>query len=587
MIRAFWARHYERGRCSFIFLAIMLLVLAKFTWLKYGDLIIDTGRELYVPAKLAGGALLYKDIFYLYGPFSPYFNALLFKIFGVHISSLLVGGIITAALTTLAIYRLSRQFLKVAASTITALTFLVLLAFGHYTYLGNYNFILPYSYPATHAILFALASFFFFFRFLRDQQRKPLILAGASLCLCLLTRIEIGIMLGAALSGAILLNTSSRSRAALLVQCVFLPLAVAGAVYAGFAIASAGKLNDSNIWDLLKSNTATSSPFAAWLAGTDAPLANLRLMMNAAFFYCFLIAWASAGAWGLRKIPTLALTPLARAGGCAMIMLLAAGIFFFLEHVFTFEHQYRPLPIIYLLTIFLARDLKLAVLSFFSLLLASRMLLDMHPWHYGFYILVPGLIVYHAFFFRIIPDRIKVPKPAMHGAFFLMLSIFLTHYLLVSRSYYAGRTLPVISDRGTLNMIDSEIGRSSRLLVTFLKENTADKATVVVLPEGLTINFLTGRDNPLYYYSYLPQDLARDSINDAVIRELKEKKVDYIVLVNRPLEEYGKHAFGQDYAQKIWGYVSDHYAPYAGIGPMPYTSEARGQFSARIYQRKE
>ena len=502
-----------------------------------------------MPAKLAGGALLYKDIFYLYGPFSPYFNAFLYKIFGVHINSLIIGGIITAGLTTLVIYKISRQFLAVSFATMTAFTFLMLLAFGNYTSLGNYNFILPYSYPATHATLFALASIYFFFRAPRDRQLKHLIVAGAFLCLCLLTRAEIGIMLGLSLTCAISLNKPSRPRILWLTPCVILPLAAATAVYAAFAMASAGRLGDSNLWDLLKSNTSASSPFAAWLAGMNAPQANLRLMLETTFFYSLLVLWISSGAWLADKleIPSLRSVRVCR---YAVIVLIAGGIFYYLEHVLGFADQYRPLPVICLLTIFLGKDLRLATLSFFALLLGSRMILNMHPWHYGFFILAPGLIVYHAFFFRIIPDVIKNQKPALRGLFLVMLGIFLTHYMLVSRSFYAGRLLPVASATGTLHMLDTAGERACAQLITFLKEHTADKATLVVLPEGLTINFLAGRDNPLYYYSYLPQDLARDSVNDAIVRELEERNVDYIVLLNRPLEEYGNHAFGQDYAQQ-------------------------------------
>src|SRR5216684_4118027 len=38
------------------------------TWATWGNLSIDCGREAYVPAMLAQGKTLYRDVWYLYGP---------------------------------------------------------------------------------------------------------------------------------------------------------------------------------------------------------------------------------------------------------------------------------------------------------------------------------------------------------------------------------------------------------------------------------------------------------------------------------------------------------------------------------------
>jgi hypothetical protein len=54
------------------------------TWATWGDLTIDCGREMYVPAVLSEGKMLYRDVWYLYGPAGPYVNSFLFRLFGVH-----------------------------------------------------------------------------------------------------------------------------------------------------------------------------------------------------------------------------------------------------------------------------------------------------------------------------------------------------------------------------------------------------------------------------------------------------------------------------------------------------------------------
>src|SRR6202022_3560904 len=46
------------------------------TWATWGDLTIDSGHEMYVPAVLSTGKMLYRDIWFMYGPAAPYFNSL-------------------------------------------------------------------------------------------------------------------------------------------------------------------------------------------------------------------------------------------------------------------------------------------------------------------------------------------------------------------------------------------------------------------------------------------------------------------------------------------------------------------------------
>jgi len=55
--------------------------LAWYTWSHWGDFQIDNGRELYVPAEILKGKLLFRDLWYMYGPLAPYLKALLFRIF--------------------------------------------------------------------------------------------------------------------------------------------------------------------------------------------------------------------------------------------------------------------------------------------------------------------------------------------------------------------------------------------------------------------------------------------------------------------------------------------------------------------------
>ena len=49
-------------------LLLIVAVICAITWRKWGDLSVDCGREMYIPAVLSQGKRLYFDAWYLYGP---------------------------------------------------------------------------------------------------------------------------------------------------------------------------------------------------------------------------------------------------------------------------------------------------------------------------------------------------------------------------------------------------------------------------------------------------------------------------------------------------------------------------------------
>jgi len=75
-----WEAAASRG-----FVVVIALVLVYLTWTRWGDLQVDCGRDLYVSSEILRGKLIYRDVFYPYGPLVPYAGALLIGIFGRHL----------------------------------------------------------------------------------------------------------------------------------------------------------------------------------------------------------------------------------------------------------------------------------------------------------------------------------------------------------------------------------------------------------------------------------------------------------------------------------------------------------------------
>src|SRR5712664_585037 len=162
--------------------------LAWYTWGHWGDFQIDNGRELYVPAEILKGKLLFRDLWYMYGPLAPYLKALLFRIFGVHLTVLYIFGLALTIGTALLTFETARLFnLGIVGSTVPALFLLV-----ESSYPFIYNFVFPYSYAAALASFLGMACLYFVVRHASDMRTRHLGFAAVLACLVLLTKQEVG-----------------------------------------------------------------------------------------------------------------------------------------------------------------------------------------------------------------------------------------------------------------------------------------------------------------------------------------------------------------------------------------------------------
>jgi hypothetical protein len=395
---------------------------------------------------------------------------------------------------------------------------------------------------------------------------------------------------------AVVMAKSSGVKVRLFRKLVLFPVAASLLVYGLFFVAAGPRILESNLFDVLRSNTH-ASPFAAALSGINAPGENISLMLKSALFYLLFAGWFALAGYGMMLAARLqqALTRrliLALIVGAALSLTAVV-----LKTFYHFEWQYRSIPFIYAIAAALsaaayfrlgrkAVDLKLFVLSLFSFLVVMRIIFFVYASHYGFYILVPGFIVHHVFFFRILPQLIsnKFVTFAFYGGFTLVFVVLMGSHFQLSRALYEQRTLPVPSLRGELMMLPTPQGTGARALVDFLRDKTPRNATVAIFPEGLMINFLAGRENPLYYYTFLPQDMVRESVEQSMVDDMALKKPDYVIVLQRPVEEYGSRGFGVDYGKKIIGHIEKNYAPLVQYGPLPFAPD---NFSAVIFKLKQ
>jgi hypothetical protein len=172
------------GPVSIILAGIAMMVWAWQTW---ADVIIDFGRELYVPWQMTQGKILYRDIAYFNGPLSPSVNYVWFRLFGVSIRTLILcNPVILAGLVWLT-RALWLQVASPLAATSACVVLLVGFSFGPL----NYNFVCPYSHELTHGIFLSTAAIFFIGRYGKNRRVFSAAGAGLALGLAFLTKPEV------------------------------------------------------------------------------------------------------------------------------------------------------------------------------------------------------------------------------------------------------------------------------------------------------------------------------------------------------------------------------------------------------------
>jgi hypothetical protein len=98
---------------------------------------------MYVPLVLSEGKTLYRDIWYLYGLGAPYFNSILYRLFGAHLNVLYWAGSLSALGSALLLY-VSGKRMSPALVGWTAGALLLTQSFQY----SLFSFPLPYSFAS-------------------------------------------------------------------------------------------------------------------------------------------------------------------------------------------------------------------------------------------------------------------------------------------------------------------------------------------------------------------------------------------------------------------------------------------------------
>jgi hypothetical protein len=578
-------------------LALALAALAAWSWGTWPDVLVDFGRELYVAWRLSAGDVLYRDVASFYGPLSPYVNAALFRVFGVGLRTLALANLLLLGLTT---WLLRALLLRAGAGRLAAgaaaLVFLGVFGFGHLVLSGSFNFVCPYAHEATHGFLLALAALACA---LRTQDVAPglpparaarLPLLSGLLCgLAFLTKPESFVAgLGACALG-LLLATRRWTRAARLLSAgafalgLLLPAAVAFALLARVLPVEEAARGLLGSWIYLGNRDLFQLRYFAWSMGLDDPAHSLGRLLLAAARTLGLLAPAAALAWALRRR-----APLPRWAPAAAALATMAALAPFWRARWWFELA-RPLPL-WTLAVLAAAALALRragdeaaaraaaarlCLAVFALLLLPRIIFNARVFHYGFVLAAPAALLTVAALLSWIPRRLEAagaPGRLFAGVAAGALVMALVFHLSESHSRQAVMLYEV--GEGADHFWADERGGYVGAVLGSFAEITPPPRTLVVLPEGVMINYLLRRTSSVPYLTMLPSDEAQFG-EDELLGSLQRRPPDALALVHRDTAEFGPTFFGTDYAQRTLGWIHTRYTPLFVAGDRPLRPQAR------------
>ena len=556
---------------------------AAASWQRWINPFLDSSREMNVPARLAAGERLYRDVAYHYGPVGPWLEASAIAVFGRRFAVLEVAGLLASIVLFASLWRLTAR----AGSPLSAC---VAASWAAALCLGAPNggsFLFPYSFDA----LFALSAGFLCLSLAADlRSRRAVVGSAFALCLALASKPEVG-----AAAAAVLLVGAARSEDRGLARRIVRVAATgAGGALALWAIAFSGVPSS----DLSPEGPfALFSPPAEWrrvyrvIAGLADPRASLSAVATALFLSLLLLAaaWLVAKTAGRSHGFAEAAWILGALGAIGLLLSSGSGIDDRLPPLLS------PMPIVagiaalWSLRIPLDSAWRARWLLFgFSAAFGSRVLLGLA---YGarttpYSILaVPGLAASAAVLvLDLLPRRIQAPEAFRRLVAIAFLALALCAVLRWRRLQPADRSVPLRTAAGSLRL-PQDRARVASEVVAFLADHARPGDTLSGAPEAGFFNFVTGLESPLRQEQIFPGHL--DAVREArVARRIERAGPRYFLLVNEVPPAFGPASFGRDYAVEVWSAVSRRYRLAASFGDAPADAPVGWpDFFVRVYER--
>jgi 4-amino-4-deoxy-L-arabinose transferase-like glycosyltransferase len=577
-----------RSRADLLCFALVLVSFATglaASWQRWGNPLVDSGRELNVPLRLLRGEMLYSDVSYLYGPLSAYLNALLYRVFHPSLWTIWGHGIAATVLILVLTYWLTRQISGPFAATVSCVGVTWLCALKPQ---GNY--MLAYSFGGLDGCLFVLMTTAASVLWWKKSSWRWALVAGVNASLAILSKTELGIaalcigVVTAALAGFPRPGPTLLGLARFLVPAIGIPAAVFArlAARAGWTtLAVENHLFFGHIpWQLVYFNQVRFGFDRPWHSAELMILSLIRLLSVGGLLASIAIFVGRRRAKGQNPSTEQGRVLALLGSSLAGLVLTTFGV--------ADLGPLIPMPIL-LITLgaggvaALARagrqgsaaDRRQAGISIILIASALACLLRIFlrvstGGALSSFLLTLSIVLFVYLWLHIFP-KLLPDVTARHVARRLVSILFVVGLLAaagtLSVRYRHKFNCPLVTSRGTWR-VTPEHGIAFGEALRFIEQRTTTDDTVAVLPEGTSLNFFSGRRNPLR------EEIATPGFLDAAgeeraIGRLRKAHTPVILLANRLTPEFAQSAFGRDYDQRIFSWIEQNYRRCGLFGMHP------------------
>ncbi len=526
------------------------------SWRRWTSPIADSGREMDLPLRLLNGELLYRDAHYIYPPFSPYFNSLLYRIFGVHLDVLQASGIVCAVLITWLCYRIARRLLTPAESALATIAVILLCVFK-----PAGNLIWPYAFAALHGVVFALGVLLLTLRYAENGKRRELFVAGVLIGLAAITKQEFALAgaLTVTAATAWLHRTNFKRLAADLALAAAPALLIALPVYVALLKIIGWEIIVEDCHLFYTYLPASLKFYNSQRTGMGRPLFSLTQMIGAA-------AVAVAAMSAVVLLGDRTRWTFRWAGSAFIISLFAVFAIRWLAGKQWDGSPVRALPLLLVAIVIIeggTPNSSLFIIAAYSLAILARVALRVPSGGaFGGFFLPTSLILFCWLFTRALPasverwtgQELSTRRLRMIGFGLLAATLFATAIVYGIR-YRKNFNHEIVAERGHL-FAPNVTGQAIDEALKFIESHTAPGESIAVFPEGSDLAFLTGRRTPFRHQILIP-GLMSEEDERRMIERLRQEPVRYVFVVNRPMREFGAEAFGRDFYTELGRWIDE------------------------------
>jgi hypothetical protein len=584
------------NRITICALGVLILLWAGLflgTWAKWGNVTIDCGREMYVPWELMQGKTLYRDIWYIYGPAAPYWNSILFRIWGAHLEVLYWAGSVSALISSILLYLIGMR-LSFWPAGWTAAAVLLAEAFSP----NLFSFPLPYSFGAVYGSMAACFCLWCCVHGAQSSNRFWVLGASSAAATALLLKTEFGV--GCAIAVLLLVIVRALQRRSLRWMTGDFLVCLPGLIICAATIAWMVSLRGGEF--LLQENLAglpgtwlQQRYGKLWLIRVMGSVTGRSLVKDAAALLLYL-----SFALSIRKCRSRRFVFLVG----FICLLILVPITYYNWHVQTVVQMLFPrtmvllnvilIPLVLLVTWYNPASSGFAgllILQVGSAAIAVRTLFGTRLDEYSIYFNGPVILTFLILMSLMIFPRMPGFNWPSHSTELLPFVLIITvAFVPTVQAIRRGRHFePLRTERGLIYLPPGMPGPYESA-IQFMKTANGRGEGVLSVPEDMSLYFFAGVHCPSRVFQFTPGVVAPGKMTNDVIAGIESKHVRWLIWSNRPFPEYQTVEFGKDFDQPLGEYFRSHFRPVASLSaPKDEHRWPRGYYgldwSAVIWER--